>query len=251
MHVGGRGFARRLGPMRSTARWMLALSLIAPLARAATSEAVETDPHDAARFVVPLLAPKPPVVDGRLNEDGWGNSAAIERLRLPGSSKQPPSRATEVYVTIDAENLFVAFRCGEPFLERRKRTAKGRDVDTIGQDDAVTVQLAPPGDSKGTYYEITVASTGAVALTQHAQKTKVWNAGGIQVATRDAMGGWVVELRIPFKALGRATPAAGEVWRANFTRHIATVEPEEIASWARIATPDIHQPEQFAELHFE
>ncbi|MFN7951240.1 MAG: carbohydrate-binding family 9-like protein [bacterium] len=237
--------------MRNTAGWVLAISLVAPLAFAADPEPTSTDQHDAALFLVPLLAPKAPVVDGRLNEDGWGNSAGVEHLYVAGSPKHAPSRATEVYVTIDAENLFVAFRCGEPYLERRKRTAKGRDVETIGQDDSVTVQLQPPGDAKGTYYEVTVSSSGAVALTQHAQKTKAWNAGGIQVAARDAMGGWVVELRVPFKALGRGTPEAGEVWRANFSRHIATVEPEEHATWARLPTPDIHQPEHFAELRFE
>ena len=144
-----------------------------------------------------------------------------------------------------------AFRCGEPFPERRKRSAKGRDLDGIAADDTVSVQLQPGEDAKAPYYEVTVTSTGAVALTQHGTKSKAWNAGGIQAAVRDALGGWVVEVRVPFKAMGRSTPEAGERWRANFVRHIATVEPPELATWAPQATVEARQAEHFAELRFE
>ncbi len=219
-------------------------------AQAPAEKAVDKK-EDGRLYLAPLLAPKAPVVDGRLNEEGWSNAVGIERLHLAGSPKLNPSRATEVYVTIDDSNLFVAFRCGEPYPERRKRAARPKDVDAIAGDDAVIVQLEPTDDTKAAYYEITVSSNGALALAQRGSKTKTWNAGGIQAAVRDALGGWVAEVRVPFKAMGRGMPGAGEVWRANFVRHIASVEPAEYASWAVLPAPDIHQPENFGELRFE
>lgn len=233
-----------------------ALLAVATLLGPRSAAALDEDPKpesksDGSLYLVPLLAPKAPAIDGRLNEEGWGNAAGIERLHKVGAPRENPSRATEVYLTIDAENLYVAFRCGEPFPERRKRSAKGRDLDGIGDDDTVSVQLQPGDDARSPYYEVTVTSTGAVALTQHGSKPKAWNAGGIQAAVRDALGGWVVEVRVPFKALGRGTPEAGERWRANFVRHIATVEPPELASWAPQPTLDGRPAEHFAELRFE
>lgn len=232
------------------------LLAIATLLGARPAAALDDDPKpeertDGSLYLVPLLAPKAPTIDGRLNEEGWGNAAGIVRLHKVGAPKDTPSRATEVYLTIDADNLYVAFRCGEPYPERRKRSAKGRDLDGIADDDTVSVQLQPSDDAKSPYYEVTVTSTGAVALTQYGGKPKPWNAGGIQAAVRDALGGWVVEVRVPFKALGRGTPEAGERWRANFVRHIATVDPPEYASWAPQATLDAHRAEHFAELRFE
>jgi hypothetical protein len=239
--------ARRLG-----AGLLAIATLLVPRPAAALDEDPKPEEKsDGSLYLVPLLAPKAPAIDGRLNEEGWGNAAGIVRLHKLGAPKENPSRATEVYLTIDADNLYVAFRCGEPFPERRKRSAKGRDLDGIAADDTVSVQLQPGEDAKAPYYEVTVTSTGAVALTQHGTKSKAWNAGGIQAAVRDALGGWVVEVRVPFKAMGRSTPEAGERWRANFVRHIATVEPPELATWAPQATVEARQAEHFAELRFE
>ena len=75
-----------------------------------------------------------------------------------------------------------------------------------------------------------------------------WNSGATSAAAR--LGDrWVLETRIPFKALDAPTPKDGVVWGVNFNRH--QIGLKEATNWAHLSGKrGNHDPEGFGNLIF-
>jgi hypothetical protein len=71
------------------------------------------------------------------------------------------------------------------------------------------------------------------------------------VAARVKDGEITLAMRVPFAALGRATPARGDVWRANLYRCVGAGWSRYLA-WLPTYTPEpnFHVPEKFGRLRF-
>ena len=114
---------------------------------------------------------KPPVIDGRLNDDAWKNAAKIDQLyqREPNPG-QPISEKTEFYICYDANQIYIGVKC---FDDPAKITAKemARDAN-LGNDDRVQVILDTFLDHRtgywfqigprGSFGDATVSENGAV-----------------------------------------------------------------------------------------
>lgn len=166
-----------------------------------------------------IYVPKPPVIDGRLNDEAWKNAAIIDQLyqREPNPG-QPVSEKTLIYVCYDANHLYIGVRC---FDDPAKITAKemARDAN-LANDDRVQVILDTFLDHRNGYWfqigprgsfgDATISENGAVF-------NKDWN-GVWDSRARILSDGWEAEMAIPFKTIGFDKNIT--TWGIKFIRHI-------------------------------
>lgn len=194
-------------------------------------------------------------------EDPW-RSPATEHpatLRRAEDGGAPRLRTT-VAASFDDEFVTFVFSAADDHLVA---TYTAHD-DPLYEEDVVEVFLAPEGLTE--YFEVEVSPIGTLfdarIASPHGERETMrvdlgWSSGAIPAVRRvvETGGGMAVDtlLRIPFRALGRGTPAAGERWRANFfriDRH--PVHGDEYSAWqpALRTPPDFHVPAAFGWLEF-
>ena len=153
-----------------------------------------------------------PVIDGQLNDAGWQHCAQITPF-LENMGNGLAKAQTKVKVFYNAENLYVAFICDEPFVEKlvADRTMRDRGV---WQDDCVEIWLQIPGDIS--IYHILLNSNG---LSSDSRFSNYGWDPQLDVATfkNKEQQKWGVELAIPWSEFG-TTPKIGDSWSINFTR---------------------------------
>ncbi len=208
-------------------------------------EAVYADGRLCLVISQPLA--KPIVVDGRLDEWplGAGNVAGdfvlVGALDVPKegrASADRPSQRTSVFVTHDAEALYLGFYCADDRLAERQVTWDNRvryDELWPTGDDLVEVVLDPTGRAAGpgSLLHVVVKANGAVLtergvacladVAPHAH----WPAGVVAaVDDRSHPDRWTVEIRIPLSALDSPEAMMG----VNFARFMPRLG--EYSSWS-------------------
>ena len=182
------------------------------------------------------------------------------RLRRSGDAA-PPRLATSVAAWFDADRLSVLFSGADDHVVARHFE---RDA-PLYEEDVVEVFLAPAAATvyfelevspKGTLFDARIESPDGERSTMRADRA--WDCEGLFAAVRTASESGGIStldilLRIPFAALDRATPAAGETWRANFfriDRH--PVHGDEFSAWQPTfrTPPDFHVTGSFGTLRF-
>jgi hypothetical protein len=151
-------------------------------------------------FFKPLRTAVPPVVDGRLDDAVWRESAAVEGFKtfIPDFGREPSER-TVAYMAYDAENLYFAFRCYDREPEKIKAAVANRD--TIRSDDFICINLDTFNDRQS-LYAFYVNPLGIQTDSRFASGQEdfsvdfVWYSAG-----RLDPDGYTVELRIPFKSI--------------------------------------------------
>lgn len=207
-------------------------------------------------------AVKPPVIDGKLDDEVW-KSAAIATLQFPWEQQTGAKQATRVRLLWDAANLYVSFQCDDAdivahFLNRDDPTYR---------DDAVEF-FVNPKPSQTFYYgmEMNARATMYDYFYAHPQLLlKRIDFHGFQLATHidgtlnqsgDTDKGWSLELALPFtnfEELGaKAAPATGTVWTANLNRWDGVEPKRRLSLWSDSGTtrPTPHAPKRFGELVF-
>lgn len=197
----------------------LCFGLLGLLMSCATTTAFATDGF--APRVLPTLAitrtSEPITVDGRLDDAGWTGAARVTDFSEvePNERAQPPVD-TEVLVTYDDRNLYVAFVCADdPALVR----ATFCERDQIFSDDCVFLLLDTYGTQQWAY-EISANPLGV-------QGDLLFSASGGEDSGYDLIyhsagrvtdRGFEVELAVPFASL-RFPDRPEQAWRINFWRN--------------------------------
>ncbi|WP_166109563.1 carbohydrate binding family 9 domain-containing protein [Pseudoalteromonas sp. Z9A5] len=142
-------------------------------------------------------------VDGVMDEPHWINATYIPIVYQdePNEKGTPPVK-TDAYLYEDGSSLYVAFIAQDP--DPSQMRASLRDRDTLWEDDAVILVIDTFNDER-TGYEFHVNPLGAqgdIRMTD----TDGWSSDTSWDAIWDSAGqitdqGYVVEMRIPFKAL--------------------------------------------------
>ena len=179
---------------------------------------------------VPLTS-APPTIDGELDDAVWQTTTMVQMnyTNLGG----PPAQPTEVYLTSDNTNLYVAYRCHEKHLDEMKATVTEHDG-PVFDEDSVEVFVDVQGDGKD-YYHFAVNTLGTKyeAHGYDAAYDPSWEAAaakGSDLSHRSDMSdSWTAEIAIPFLAL-KANGSG--VWRANFTRNRAVTPTVENMCWS-------------------
>lgn len=183
-------------------------------------------------------------VDGNLEDEGWrAASRAGNFTEFRPKNRERPEKETEVFVTYDESNLFVAFRCEDDPASIR---ASLRDRDQIWQDDYVGILLDTFRDN--TAYEIFLNPLGIQG------DLKLMSGGnedmGLDLVFRSrgkiTETGYQVELAIPFSSL-RFPEAPVQNWGATFWRNRPR-DNRENYSWASVDRGEPCFPCAFGEL---
>ena len=216
--------------------------------------------HEELSVYQARRAAKPPVIDGRLDDEVWRSATAVELVRSLDGGK--PSFKTVARLAYDDENLYVAFDCEDPDVWG---TLRRRD-DPIYTEEVVEIFIDADGDGK-TYNEIEVSPNNTVFDAYFPARRQgmdtSWDSGvksavlvrGTLNDPSDRDDGWSVEMQIPIARLAsvpRVPPRKGDRWRFNLYR-LEHVDRKRVEGYA-FSPPlvgDFHQLSRFAWLAFE
>jgi hypothetical protein len=179
-----------------------------------------------------------PSLDGTLSDPCWQKALKVEFVN--NSTVKTPKAATTGYVCYDDKNLYIAFLCKEPLMDRIKANVAKRSVD-IWQDDCVEVFI-DPGASRKSYYHFIMNSKN-VQFEEKFTTIGIENGwvGAWQSATSKQADGWTAEMKIPLSNFALASNI-GTTWGLNLCRERKT-EPENTA-WSPTFL-GFHAPEMF------
>ena len=168
-------------------------------------------------------------LDGVLDDEGWKGAARADNFaeHSPGDQTQP-AVSTEVLVTYDDQNLYVAWICYDDPSEVR---ASFCERDRIFSDDFVMLMIDTYGEAT-LAYEIASNPLGIPGdlLFSSAHGEDISFSMIFETMGKITEFGWVVEMKVPFRSL-RFPNSEDQVWRVDFWRN----RPREVRyqySWA-------------------
>ena len=213
----------------------------APRGTPLAGEAVQAGYRIVRPVVRPPRLPRPPVIDGRLDDAVWDEAAHItelvQRRPLDGA---PASEASDVYLAYDSDNLYVGVHAhySSPAMLRANR----RDRDENIEDDLFLIYFDPFLDRQRAYV-FTVNGYGV-------QGDAILRAGAMgggrfgvprgdaswdvlfETAAEIVADGFVAEMAIPFKSLRypRREAGAPHRWGLQIARIIGGKDEADVWS---------------------
>jgi len=172
----------------------------------------------------------PPVIDGVLDDAAWHEAAHSDAFRqvYPGENTDPTER-TELWVTFDADNLYIAIRCHDSAgLAGIRAYSMQHDQDNGSSDLLRIVIDSFNRQSDGYYFGLTAAGGKHDGLIQNKEEANdQWDGIWTGKVTRDE-GGWSAEFAIPTKSI--AFDPASATWGFNVSRSIR--RKQEMERWS-------------------
>jgi len=177
-----------------------ALALAAALPAAPLGAQQDTAAAADPRSLSIRRAAGPIQVDARLEDAGWAGAARASAFveLVPKEGGQPPV-GTEVLLTYDDRNLYVAWIAKDPNPKAIRATLQPRD--RLWSDDWVAVLLEPFGGSSLGYYFLSnpIGVQGDLLMFPQGEDSSmdfIYTTAG-----RITEDGYVVEMAIPFSSL--------------------------------------------------
>ena len=174
-------------------------------------------------FVPP--ASRPPKIDGVLNDAAW--KTAFKTNRLTWAHGRPATNKTQLLVTFDADNIYVAARCAVPSKAAIKaRFPKGYNGGRTWGDECVDFKIS--GDGLRTTCQFIVTAAGAYFDGRNA-KAK-WNPRWSR-ATRIGDKEYTIEIAIPRTVVRIFAKGKGAPFLMSFNRTDRTAKPTQLLSF--------------------
>lgn len=199
----------------------------APNGANSAKHAIAIPPEKAQPLRVPRFD-KPPVIDGKLDDEIWKQAAVFKDFHqtYPGDNIEP-SRPTEAMIGYDNRTLYFAFHCYDEPDKVRATVAKR---DQIFSDDNVRVYLDTFNDQRRAYLlgwnPLGVQGDGIMTEGSGTDFNVDIVMESKGMITTD---GWTLEVAIPFKSL-RYEAGKGKLWGIHIWRNIDRFN-DEIDSW--------------------
>lgn len=174
-------------------------------------------------------------VDGDLNDAAWQKARAIEAFKT-FDGKTPQTSTTGLLLT-DAENLYLAFRCQEPQMDKLEATPLPRDG-SLWTNDCIEIYAAP-FQKPEEYFQIIVDTSGQVfdAFKRNGSLDPRYDLS-VTAKVQKQNDGWTLEASIPLAELGVSSARAPLM---NFGRERKPVT--ENTSWHGVfGKPETWQP---------
>jgi hypothetical protein len=194
-------------------------------------------PEKSQPVKLPSFA-KPPVIDGKLDDEVWKNAIVLKDFyQVQPGDNIAPSKPTEVLLGFDPRFLYVAFHC---YDEPDKVRANIPKRDDIWNDDYVGI-LFDTFNDKRKAYEFDFNPLGI-------QADGIWTDGQGEDFSLDIVveskglvtsDGYTIEVAIPFKSI-RYVGGKDALWGVHFWRRIKRFNNEldmwmplsrDISSW--------------------
>src|SRR2546426_6391956 len=158
-------------------------------------------PPPPASRATAVLAVRPPVIDGRDDDDVWRQAGAITEFREWQPVEDGPARfPTMAKVAYDARALYVFVRCFDPHPDSLIKLLARRDA--WPPSDRVIVVIDSYHD-KRTGYEFGVTAAGVkfdASVSNDGNENDAWDGVWDAATTVDSLG-WTAEFRIPLSQL--------------------------------------------------
>jgi hypothetical protein len=213
-----------------------------PSGTTSTASSGAANPSSApARVVVPAekAAPlniprleKPPVIDGKLDEDVWKHAALLKDFyQISPGDNISPSQPTEVYLGYDSRFFYVGIHA---FDDPSKVRASVARRDNVFGEDNLRLFLDTFNDQRKAY----VLGWNPLGVQQDGILTEGGNTDFSVDIVMESKGqltadGWVVEVAIPFKSL-RYQAGKDKLWGFHVWRNIDRFN-DEMDSWVPIS----------------
>jgi hypothetical protein len=192
---------------------------------------VTLPPEKTQPVKLPLFA-KPPLIDGKLDDDVWKNAAVLKDFyQVQPGDNIAPSKPTEVMLGYDARFIYIAFHC---YDEPDKVRANIPKRDDIFNDDYVGI-LFDTFNDKRKAYEFDFNPLGV-------QADGIWTDGQGEDFSLDVVleskgmvttDGYTIEVAIPFKSI-RYVGGKDTLWGVHFWRRIKRFN-NELDMWMPIS----------------
>ena len=176
----------------------------------------------AAEFIVPM-SDKVPVIDGTIEAEEWKYA-----MTLSGAGNPVDARKTQLFVTWDEENVYLAIRSETP---PRGKLVKAKNTRNIVLDDSVEFWFDPPKtareleSAKFGEFQLIASHTGEIYVQHHnpgyGLPARKWVVEGIRVQNGIRGDVWDCEIAIPAKAFG-FTRLSEMDWRILPVRNFRT-----------------------------
>ena len=161
---------------------------------------------------------KPPVIDGKLDDEVWKHGVVLKDfIQVQPGDNIAPSKPTEVMLGYDAKFLYIAFHCYDEPDKVRANIAKR---DNIFDDDYVGILFDTFNDTRKAY-EFDFNPLGV-------QADGIWTSGQGEDFSLDIVmeskgsitsDGYTIEVAMPFKSL-RYVSGKDKLWGVHFWRRI-------------------------------
>ena len=189
-----------------------------------TGKAALLLPPEKANPVKPTLFAKPPVIDGKLDDEVWATAVVLKDFYQvqPGDNLIPQNR-TEVRLGYDSHFLYIAFHC---FDDPTKVRANIPKRDNIWDDDYVGILFDTFNDQRRAY-EFDFNPLGV-------QADGIWTEGQGEDFSLDLVmeskgilteDGYTIEVALPFKSL-RYVAGKDKLWGVHFWRRTKRLNNE-------------------------
>ena len=194
---------------------------------ASSGRTVVLPPEKAQPVRIPKLT-KPPVIDGKLDDDVWKEAAVLKDFyQIDPGDNVAPSKPTEVLIGYDEKFFYVAFRAFDEPDKIRSTVAKR---DNIFQDDYVGFFLDTFNDQRRAFefFFNPLGIQGDGILTEgRGEDFSVDVLFDSKGTITEA--GYFVEIAIPFKSI-RYVAGKDKQWGVHFFRRIQRFN-RELDSW--------------------
>jgi hypothetical protein len=185
-------------------------------------------PPEKAKPIVITRFDKPPVIDGKLDDEVWKQAVVLKDfLQTSPGDNIAPSKPTEVMIGYDAKTLYFGFHCYDDPDKVRATVAKRDEV--FGEDN-VRIYLDTFNDQRRAY----VLGFNPLGVQQDGIQTEGSGTDFSVDIVMESKGmittdGWTLEVAIPFKSL-RYEAGKGKQWGIHVWRNIDRFN-DEIDSW--------------------
>ncbi|HIE51853.1 MAG TPA: hypothetical protein EYP85_08850 [Armatimonadetes bacterium] len=230
-------------------RWSLTLGLLVVGLAVAAFAAEPVTPVYPCRFVA-----APVRCDGWLDEPAWTQAVPAGPFLQAQFADTFATPQTQFRALYDDQALYLAVVSEEPQMSRLVTQIRQRDG-PVYTDDSIEVFLDPTHTHRH-YFHLIVNAAGVV-FDEEVHNTN-WDADwraavgfsrGLSPCPRAEAEGWVLEMAVPFAALGVEKPSAGEIWGLNVCRERYAGGKQELSNWA-FTGGNFHTPQWFGDLCF-
>jgi hypothetical protein len=143
-------------------------------------------------------------LDGKIDDPVWQSAAQISMVPHDSEkSKKEIGIKTTVKTLRDSENIYFAFDCEEPEMDKLLSSKRANDDTEIWKDSSVEIFLNPSND-RNVYYQLIMNADGSISdLSANKKGGKYsmdwkWNSGARVTAVKGTKG-WTLEVAIPIK----------------------------------------------------
>jgi len=188
--------------------------------------AQETDRH--LKIIKAVRIDKPPVIDGKLDDDVWQQAAVIEDIhQIQPHEYAEPTERTVFYVMYDKDALYIGARAW--YKNPDKMTARLlKQGSELFNEDRIGVILDPFNDKRSGYmFEVNPNGVRLDGLFNTPTEFRPWWDGIWEGEGEMTADGYTVEFAIPFKTL--SFNAGNDTWGFNIWRN--NMYNEERSGW--------------------